>query len=200
MADGTQFPPRPDFYRAARATRLETALRATPSNPTAHGCPVGFGRRCWARTTESCLSRATTARGPIFTAGPAGLVAGAVSMALRRICAGVESARQRQVAARPGRRALREMPAAELDELAAIYQAKGVSPQTAAQVAAELTAHDALAAHVDVELRLDPDDLANPLQAAAASAASFTVGSLLPCPLFGCHQRRFGFPSPSSPC
>ena len=75
------------------------------------------------------------------------------------------------------RRELPEMPAAELDELAAIYQAKGVSPQTAAQVAAELTAHDALAAHVDVELRLDPDDLANP-QRAAASAASFTVGSL----------------------
>ena len=70
------------------------------------------------------------------------------------------------------------MPAAELGELAAIYQAKGVSPQTAAQVAAELTAHDTLAAHVDAELRLDPDDLANPLQAAAASAASFTVGSL----------------------
>jgi VIT1/CCC1 family predicted Fe2+/Mn2+ transporter len=90
------------------------------------------------------------------------------------------------------------MPAAELDELAAIYQAKGVSPQTAAQVAAELTAHDALAAHVDVELRLDPDDVANP-QRAAASAASFTVGALLPCSLFGGHQRRFGFPSPSSP-
>ena len=63
-------------------------------------------------------------------------------------------------------------------KLAAIYEAKGVSPQTAAQVAAELTAHDALTAHVDVELRLDPDDLANPLQAAAASAASFTVGTL----------------------
>ncbi len=68
-------------------------------------------------------------------------------------------------------------PTAELDELAAIYEAKGVSSQTAAQVAAELTAHDALAADVDVELRLDPDDLANP-QRAAASAASFTVGTL----------------------
>jgi VIT1/CCC1 family predicted Fe2+/Mn2+ transporter len=78
------------------------------------------------------------------------------------------------------RRELPEMPAAELGELATIYEAKGVSPQTAAQVAAELTAHDALAAHVDVELRLDPDDLANPLQAAAASAASVTVGALLP--------------------
>ena len=74
------------------------------------------------------------------------------------------------------------MPAAELDELAAIYEAKGVSPQTAAQVAAELTAHDALAAHVDAELRLDPDDLANPLQAAAAPAASFTVGAPVPLP------------------
>jgi VIT1/CCC1 family predicted Fe2+/Mn2+ transporter len=76
------------------------------------------------------------------------------------------------------RRELPEMPAAELDELAAIYGAKGVSSQAAAQVAAELTGHDALAAHVDAELRLDPDDLADPLPAAAASAASFTVGSL----------------------
>src|SRR6476659_2800571 len=85
MADGTQLPPGPNFYRAARPTRLETVIRATPSNPTAEGCPVGltsFGRRCWARTTESCLSRATTARGPKFTAGPAGPVAGALSMAL----------------------------------------------------------------------------------------------------------------------
>jgi hypothetical protein len=104
MADGTQFPPRPDLP-GGTGERLETAIRATPSNPTAEGCPVdlpGFGRRCWARTTESCLSRAATARGPIFTAGPAGLVAGAVSTALRRICVGVESARQREVAARPG--------------------------------------------------------------------------------------------------
>jgi VIT1/CCC1 family predicted Fe2+/Mn2+ transporter len=60
------------------------------------------------------------------------------------------------------RRELPEMPAAELDELAAIYEAKGVSPQTAAPVTAELTADDALAAHVDGELRLDPDDLADP--------------------------------------
>jgi vacuolar iron transporter family protein len=117
---------------------------------------------------------------PIFTAGPAGLVAGAMSMALGAYVS-VSSQRdsEKSLLARE-RRELREMPAAELDELAAIYEAKGVSSQTAAQVAAELTAHDALAVHVDAELRLDPDDLANPLQAAAASAASFTVGSLLP--------------------
>jgi VIT1/CCC1 family predicted Fe2+/Mn2+ transporter len=75
-----------------------------------------------------------------------------------------------------------------LDELAATYEAKGVSSRTAAQVAAELTVHDALAGHVDVELRLGPDDLADPLLAAAVSAASFTVGALLPCSLCCCHQ------------
>ena len=173
--------------------RLETAIRATPSNPTAQGCPVGltgFGRRCWARTTESCLSRALCSVSP----GPPRRVAPYSPLGWRAWwparcrwrsanmcrCRVSETARSRCSPRERGE--LREMPAAELDELAAIYEAKGVSPQTAAQVAAELTAHDALAAHVDAELRLDPDDLANPLQAAAASAASFTVGALLPLP------------------
>jgi VIT1/CCC1 family predicted Fe2+/Mn2+ transporter len=53
------------------------------------------------------------------------------------------------------------------------------APGTAAQVAEELTAHDAFAAHVDAELNIDPEDLANPWQAAAASAASFITGALL---------------------
>jgi VIT1/CCC1 family predicted Fe2+/Mn2+ transporter len=92
------------------------------------------------------------------------------------------------------RRELREMPAAELDELAAIYEAKGVSPQTAAQVAAELTAHDALAAHVDAASRLDPDDLANP--AGSGRVCSIVHGRSAITPA----QRCFGFPSPSSPC
>ncbi len=107
-------------------------------------------------------------------------MAGAVSMALREyVSVSSQPDSEKSLLARD-RRELPEMPAAELDELAAIYEAKGVSPQPAAQVAAELTAHDALSAHVDAELRLDPDDLANPLQVAAASAASFTVGALLP--------------------
>jgi VIT1/CCC1 family predicted Fe2+/Mn2+ transporter len=107
-------------------------------------------------------------------------VAGAVSMALgEHVSVSSQRDGEKSLLARD-RRELREMPATELDELAAIYEANGVSPRTAAQVAAELTAHDALAAHVDAELRLDPDDLTNPLQAAVASAASFTVGSLLP--------------------
>jgi VIT1/CCC1 family predicted Fe2+/Mn2+ transporter len=78
------------------------------------------------------------------------------------------------------RRELAETPGREFNELTALYQAKGLSEPTARQVATELTAHDALAAHLDAELHIDPDDLASPFQAAAASAASFTVGALLP--------------------
>ncbi len=73
-----------------------------------------------------------------------------------------------------------ETPEAELAELTALYAAKGLSAQTAAMVAAELTAHDALAAHIDAELNIDPDDLADPIQATIASALSFTLGALLP--------------------
>jgi VIT1/CCC1 family predicted Fe2+/Mn2+ transporter len=78
------------------------------------------------------------------------------------------------------KRELAELPTAELAELTALYEAKGLSATTARTVAAELTAHDALAAHLDAELHLDPAALANPLQAAAASALSFIVGALLP--------------------
>lgn len=78
------------------------------------------------------------------------------------------------------KRELSDDPQAELEELAAIYQAKGLSGATARTVAEELTAHDALAAHVDAELNLDPDDIASPWQAAGASALSFTLGAILP--------------------
>jgi VIT1/CCC1 family predicted Fe2+/Mn2+ transporter len=75
---------------------------------------------------------------------------------------------------------LRHLPDAELAELTAIYQRRGLSAQTATQVAKDLTAHDALTAHAHAELNIDPEDLANPWQAAAASAASFIIGALLP--------------------
>jgi VIT1/CCC1 family predicted Fe2+/Mn2+ transporter len=78
------------------------------------------------------------------------------------------------------RRELAETPEEEFAELTALYEAKGLAPGTAQQVAAELTEHDAFAAHLDAELRIDPDDLANPVQAATASALAFTVGALLP--------------------
>ncbi len=126
------------------------------------------------------VAGATTARGPIFTAGLAGLVAGAVSMALGEYVS-VSSQRDTELAAlAQERRELREAPDDELAELTAIYQAKGLSPDTARVVAVELTAHDALAAHLDAELGLDPEELTSPWQAAAASAVSFVLGALLP--------------------
>ena len=81
---------------------------------------------------------------------------------------------------RKERRELRDDPAAELDELSALYEAKGLSTATARTVAEELTDHDAFAAHAEVELGIDPKELTNPWQAAASSALSFTIGALLP--------------------
>ena len=75
---------------------------------------------------------------------------------------------------------LEAMPEQELAELEMIYQGKGLSAQTAKAVAVELTAHDALAAHLDAELNIDPDNIANPWHAALASAIAFVSGGILP--------------------
>ena len=126
------------------------------------------------------VAGATAATGPILTAGVAGLVAGAVSMALGEYVS-VSSQRDSERALLDKERAeLAESPEEELEELAAIYVAKGASPQTARVLAQELTAHDAFAAHVDAELGIDPDQLTNPWQAAISSAIAFTAGALLP--------------------
>lgn len=126
------------------------------------------------------VAAATTSRDPILTAGIAGLVAGAVSMALGEYVS-VSTQRDTEQALLSKERAeLHEDPTAELHELAALYEAKGLSMATARAVAEELTDHDAFAAHADVELGIDPSDLTNPWQAALSSALSFTVGALLP--------------------
>ncbi|MCV7131898.1 VIT family protein [Mycobacterium hodleri] len=126
------------------------------------------------------VAAATTSRDPILTAGIAGLVAGAVSMALGEYVS-VSTQRDTEQALLSKERAeLHEDPASELDELAALYEAKGLSTATARTVAEELTDHDAFAAHADVELGIDPTDLTNPWEAAVSSALSFTVGALLP--------------------
>jgi VIT1/CCC1 family predicted Fe2+/Mn2+ transporter len=78
------------------------------------------------------------------------------------------------------RRELAEMPESELAELAGLYQDKGLTPDLARQVAEQLTAKDALGAHAEAELGIDPDELTSPWQAAIASFLAFTVGALLP--------------------
>ncbi|MCV7137036.1 VIT family protein [Mycobacterium hodleri] len=126
------------------------------------------------------VAAASASPGPILTAGVAGLVAGAVSMALGEYVSVSTQRDTERALLGQERRELRDDPAAELDELAALYEAKGLSSATARTVAEELTDHDAFAAHVDVELGIDPTDLTNPWQAALSSAVSFTVGALLP--------------------
>jgi VIT1/CCC1 family predicted Fe2+/Mn2+ transporter len=126
------------------------------------------------------VAAATTTSSVIFAAGVAGLVAGAVSMALGEYVS-VSTQRDTQRALlQKERRELDEMPEAELEELAGLYAAKGLSPETARVVARELTDRDAFAAHVDVELSIDPDDLSNPWQAALSSAVAFTLGAVVP--------------------
>ncbi len=126
------------------------------------------------------VAGATTSTGPILTAGMAGLVGGAISMALGEyVSVSSQSDSQRDLIAKE-RRELAEQPEEELAELAAMYHAKGLSPATAAQVAAELTAGDALAAHLSIELNIDEQDVVSPWHAALASAVAFTVGAILP--------------------
>lgn len=126
------------------------------------------------------VAAATTERGPILTAGVAGLVAGAVSMALGEYVSVSTQRDSERALLATERRELAEDPEAELAELAEIYRAKGLTPATALAVAEELTAHDAFAAHAEAELGIDPDDLTNPWHAALSSALSFTLGALLP--------------------
>jgi len=126
------------------------------------------------------VAGATTDRQTIFVAGLAGLVAGALSMAAGEYVSVSTQRDTEQALLAKERRELEEEPEEELAELAGLYVAKGLSEETARQVALELTDHDALAAHADAELGIDPDALTSPWQAAIASMLAFTVGALLP--------------------
>ena len=126
------------------------------------------------------VAAATSDRTAILVAGVAALVAGAVSMALGEYVS-VSSQRDTETALiAKERRELEEDPEAELAELTEIYRLRGLTPQTAAQVAIELTERDALAAHLDAELGIHPDERANAWHAAIASAIAFTLGAALP--------------------
>lgn len=126
------------------------------------------------------VAGATDSRHTIFIAGLAGLVAGAFSMAVGEYVS-VSSQRDTERAyIHREKRRLREDPEHELEGLAQVYIAKGVSERTAYQLAKELSAKDPIAAHLEVELQIDEDDLNSPVQAALASMISFTAGGLVP--------------------
>ena len=126
------------------------------------------------------VAGATSSPGTIVTAGVAGLTAGAMSMAIGEYVS-VSSQRdtERALLARE-RRELSETPEEELAELTDLYAGRGLSHDLAAAVAKQLTARDALAAHAEVELGINPGNLTSPWRAALASFVAFALGALLP--------------------
>ena len=126
------------------------------------------------------VAGATDNRGSIILSGLVGMMAGAMSMAAGEyVSVSTQRDTEKAVLDRE-RRELAETPDEELDELAGLYEAKGLEPGLAKQVAVQLTAKDALRAHAEAELGLDPDELTNPWQAAGASFLAFVVGASIP--------------------
>lgn len=154
----------------------------------------GSGRAAWLRAavlgaddgivSTASLMVGVAAAGPgstaVVTAGLAGLVAGACSMAAGEYVS-VSAQRDAENADRAREREeLQEFPEAELRELTEIYVRRGLDRSLAAEVAAQLHRHDALEAHLRDELQLTSDNEARPVQAAAVSALSFSIGAAIP--------------------
>jgi VIT1/CCC1 family predicted Fe2+/Mn2+ transporter len=116
----------------------------------------------------------------VVTAGIAGLVAGALSMAAGEYVSVSSQRDAEQADIRLEERELRSDPEGELRELALVYERRGLAPELAGEVAVALSSGGALAAHLRDELGLDEQRLARPFQAAWASAVSFSTGAALP--------------------
>lgn len=126
------------------------------------------------------VAAASTARHEVLVAGVAGLVAGAMSMAAGEYVSVSSQADTEEADMARERKELAEQPEAELAELANIYVDRGVEPALARQVAEQMTAKDAFAAHARDELGLSAHVVARPVQAALTSAATFAAGAALP--------------------
>jgi len=126
------------------------------------------------------VAAASPDRNTIILAALAGMIAGAMSMAAGEYVSVSSQEDTEKADLAREKRELEEMPEIELQELAKIYERRGVSKETALKVANELTNHDALAAHAHDELGINEITQAKPLQAAMASFASFGLGALLP--------------------
>jgi VIT1/CCC1 family predicted Fe2+/Mn2+ transporter len=126
------------------------------------------------------VASATDLREPIILASLAGLVGGALSMAAGEYVSVSSQTDIENADIEREKQELIDLPELELTRLAEIYEQRGLQKETAMLVAKELTAHDALGAHVRDELGLNEISQANPMQAAIASGAAFTLGGLLP--------------------
>lgn len=151
-------------------------------------------RSNWLRATvlganDGILSTASLAIGvtvasassqPVIVATLAGIVAGALSMAAGEYVSVSSQTDIEQADIERERQELADDPETELKMLALIYEKRGLKPETALLVARELSAHNALEAHVRDELGITETSMANPLQASLASALAFLAGGLLP--------------------
>lgn len=126
------------------------------------------------------VASASGGRSEILVAGVAGLVAGAMSMAAGEYVSVSSQSDTESADLARERKELETLPAAELDELAQIYVARGLTPDLAEQVARQLTAHDALGSHARDELGIVEHLAARPVEAALTSAATFAVGAAMP--------------------
>jgi VIT1/CCC1 family predicted Fe2+/Mn2+ transporter len=126
------------------------------------------------------VAAAGAASSDILVAGSAGLIAGAMSMAAGEYVSVSSQADTEAADLQRERDSLRDNRAVELEELTQIYIGRGLEPALAAEVAKQLTAHDALSAHARDELGLTATHAARPLQAAVTSALTFAAGAALP--------------------
>ncbi len=126
------------------------------------------------------VAGATDSRTAIFAAGIAGLVAGALSMAVGEFVSVSSQRDAERMYVRVEKYRLEHHPEEEFEELASVFEGKGLSAKTAHQVARELTEHDAVRAHLDAEFNLNEEDLSSPVAAAIASLVAFTIGGLIP--------------------
>lgn len=181
--------------RRAQAYRDDMTIPSVPGAHRDEPHRVGLSQRLnWLRAgvlgaNDGIVSTAAVVVGvagatsevmPVLLAGSAALVGGAISMALGEYVS-VSSQRDTERALiEKERRELADDPEAELTELVGLYEARGLSHDTATRVATELTANDALSAHLSIELNIDQDDVVSPWHAALASAIAFLVGALLP--------------------
>lgn len=126
------------------------------------------------------VAAANTAHEGILLAGVAGLVAGAMSMAAGEYVSVSSQSDTENADLALEQKSLEENYECEKNELAAIYRERGVEPALAQQVAEQLMAHDALAAHARDEIGISETSNAQPVLAALSSAATFTIGAALP--------------------
>lgn len=126
------------------------------------------------------VAAAAASAGEILVAGVAALVAGAMSMAAGEYVSVSSQSDTEKADLETERQAIAKFPEEELEELALIYMERGVEPETARAVAAQLSRKDALGAHARDELGMHETAAARPVQAALSSAASFSIGAVLP--------------------